>query len=210
MKVKMKTALLLSLIAFLFVLAATNATVRRSYLHHNGHLNASNATSGMNSTARRHHFPHHHEHGQRNASNATFLQGSDSNSTARRHHFPRHHRHVNASTGEEVNSTARRHQFPRYHQHQFPRHHRHEYDPENYSRRQTISRQRRFVNASIDEPDSDIAARNQTFTRKRRFVQFVNSSMEALEEEPEPGTNATSSETFKEVKKRFVNETLYE
>ncbi len=34
--------------------------------------------------------------------------------------------------------------------------------------------------------------------------------MEALEEEPEPGTNATYSETFKEVKKRFVNETLFE
>ena len=209
-KVKMKTALLLSVIAFLVILAATNSSARQSYLLHHRHLNASNATFGLdsptNSTARRHYFPFHHGHS--NVSNATFLQESDSarNSTARRHYFPRRHRHFNASfeilhgTDEEVNTTTRRHHFPRHHRHGYDR-------EESYSARQSISRQRRYLNASIDEEDSAIPTRNRTFTRKRRYV---NLSMDSFEGAAEPETNSTSSESMNEVNKGSLNETFSE
>ena len=208
-RVKMKTALLLSVVAFLVILAALDSSARRAYLMHHRHLNASNETSGfespINSTARRHHFPFHHHHS--NSSNATFLQESDStkNITARRHHFPRRHRRVNGSSeglygAEELtNVTTRRHHFPR--------HHRHEYDPnENYSPRQSISRQRRYLNASMDEDDAEIAAQNRTFSRKRRYL---NLSMEEFEGAAEPETNSTSTESIVEVK-RSLNETFSE
>jgi hypothetical protein len=71
---------------------------------------------------------------------------------------------------------------------------------ENYSTRQ-------YVNASTDDSDSGIAARRHVFSRNRRDV---NSTVEAFEDEPDSGTNSTSSDTFKYVNKRSMNETLDE